>query len=571
MSFKGQKPVLVVVVLIVIGVLSILGTRTFAYEDPPPTRVASLAMDNGVNVRSPQEIEYLYKVLRDHTFLQSGGSAVILKSNTLQNNVPEPLTSQTWCYYWGSNQSNYTNIFAKDAVGTLVTERYMRNDSSYGWGQCIKTIFRNPLANGQTYSYSHSVRILNFYSPSGSIINAAWWMNPYFVQQYIADVRWPFNHEGVTANPTPDELHAAQALWYRTNLDGPFSVNIRVQLGSTMAVDPLSQGTPPFNGQDIPWEHRAYGYNTGNNIGEKGCYLVSANMAMNYYARVLGFTETKNPEELNNWLATLVNGRPRGFGLCSGSSYCLVDPSQIPNASRALFDSNGNLIQFRGTAVVGQNFEADFRENLQNNWLALLNVNNGGIFHFVLVTGITQVGGVTTLSINDPWDLRGSTTLLQQYNNQHLENVRWFSMGDESVRANYVSIQVNSPLHLLVLDQDMRMTGYDPLTGTSFSDIPESSYFSDYAPGAVISNAEEVKVFEARILDSTNYTVYAIGTGDGPYTLSFRSMTHEGNQVTREVRGYIEEGKVHTFELEYDPDEGLILANYENYLPLIIK
>lgn len=518
-------------------------------------------------------IDYVFLRLKDDKFLRSDGSAVIRMDNWIQNRGSTPMESHGWCFYWGSGV--YSNVFAEDAFGYMDVDYYENYSYEYGsWGLCVEATFEHSIQDYGDYWYSLGLVIDDHHSVENGVIDAGWRViSDSSIEHYIDRASWSHNQKGVVAIPEPDVLTDSYAIWERTMQQAPweFSVYLRVVLGDQMAVEPLSQGTWPYDGVDIPWENDPYGVGTGVNIGNWGCYLTSGTMAMNYFAQLLGFQGDIDPGDLNSWLQEPypVDPVPQGYAQgsdCPGSSYCLVHSATFDDASEELFDSTDELItpgDIERLVGVG-----GMRDNIQNGQLGILNVSNGGYGHFVLATGFTSIGGVDTVAINDPFERVGSTTLLEQYGNNHLGNVRWFSPGDQSVRPNYVTLYANCPVELLVTDEYGRRTGYDPRTGIRYGEIPSSAYVTQYWPGQPVQGTEGIKVLQIQAMDSSRYKVDVIGTDIGEYSLEYVAELANSAGNSQVVTGDIVAGEVDTYDILYDPDVGI---KFEVFLPLVIR
>lgn len=542
-------------------------------ENSPPYAVEVMATyaDGGTKTLDSKGFTNVFS----HVYLKSDGSAVRTLTSTMTNFSITPIESLTWCYYWGDS-AGYSDIYATDALGYLEVNADMNYSLTYlAWGMCVESVFRTPLVLGNFYTFTHSLEIGHHNTVSNGVIYASWNTTPSYTTAYTLDVRWPNNHEGVVADPLPDVLNSNQALWYRTNLDGTFSVNLEITLGDHMAVNPLSQGTKNaqglFTGDDYAWEDDPYGVNSGDTIGDSGCYLTTGAMAMNYFAGIYNSGASIDPGDLNTWLATprgnIPGNPPIGYASCGAGTYCLVDSSQFPAASQDLFDTLHPLV---GSSYLERILQLDdFRDNLANGELGILQVSNGGYNHYVLVTGITSEDdpSTPTLMINDPFENRGSTTLLAQYANNQSGIVRWLPYNDGSQLRSTLNVRVYSPLELLVVDQYGRRTGID-IDGIGYGEIPNSFYFSDYEPGVLMATAHPIKTFEiTNVYEDSTFSLVANGTGDGPFTMIVTGTTEAG-QTTRVIKGTITDGEVQTYTVQYDPDYGLTQIIY---LPMLMK
>ena len=154
--------------------------------------------------------------------------------------------------------------------------------------------------------------------------------------------------------------------------------------------------------------------------------------------------------------------------------------------------------------------------------------------HYVLATGELSVPNSTPISnflINDPGY---NQTTLAGYGNTY-KGIRPFSnipSGDPSALV----IQAFSPLQILVTDPLGHRVGQDPVTGTTYSEVPNGGCVTEQigdddnpAPNAA-PEPENLSCEFSQPLIGT-YTVQAIGTGSGPFTMDFISVDRAGNEL----------------------------------------
>jgi hypothetical protein len=572
---KRSKLVIVFFVVLVFAVFSPLASvnpleaqNRMLGDLPIIAEATPEIMQQGVGTLS-----YVFTGLNYGTFLRSDGSAVLYIDNWIRNDGSEPMDGHGWCFYWG--QDIYSNVFAKDAFGYMDVDYYEHYSDVYAqWGLCVEVSFHHTIQNGGDYWYALGITIDDHHTVENEVIDASWTVcSSSSIENYTEKVSWPYNHEGVVADPPPDILENSFAQWTRTNAEAPweFTVDLSITLGDQMAVDPLSQGTYPFDGQDVSWEDDDYGVNTGQTVGDWGCYLTSGTMAINYFAKILGIYDQIDPGDLNSWLATPGSpdsSVPRGYGHYREDPpgvYSLVNSFVFDEASEDLFDTTDILIRDGIPEDLGDIH--GMRDNLQNGELGILNVSNDGYGHFVLVTGYTTENSVETVTINDPYEDRGSTTLLSQYNNQH-GDVRWFSAGNQGARPNYVTLYANCPVELLVTDQYGRRTGYDPRTGQSYQEIPSSAYVTEYYPGDFIATSEGTKILQIESYEFSEYQVDIIGTGAGSYAIDYIAELASGETDRGIYVGTTVQGETDTLNLVYDPNVGF---RHYIFLPLVLR
>jgi hypothetical protein len=88
-----------------------------------------------------------------------------------------------------------------------------------------------------------------------------------------------------------------------------------------------------------------------------------------------------------------------------------------------------------------------------------------------------------------------------------------------------VTVSGNSPVNLLLSAPDGRRVGYDPATHAAVNDFGDSAQYS--GPGTEPQRID-IAADEASIGD---YTVTGVGTGAGPYTVSFSTTNFDGIEL----------------------------------------
>jgi hypothetical protein len=283
-----------------------------------------------------------------------------------------------------------------------------------------------------------------------------------------------------------------------------------------------------------------------NDIKRWGCYLTACANVVNYQANYQGIAFSTDPRVLNNWL----NGESDGY---FGDS---VNPAAVARYAR----QNRVQLYFQGRVDGRNDFVLD--SYLCNGNPVLLQVPRTGGTHFVTATGQTTVGTTDTYSINDP----GHSTVplfstLEGYGFNYL-GIRKFSSTATAPSALYIA--AHSPVELLVSNSDGKRTGFDPSTGTTLSEIPESSYgvesIEDDTDLTSGSTRPDVKIFEALNPGAGSYTVQVIGTGIGPYVLDFLGYDSNGTHKITTITGSTIPGSVTTFSVEYSSIPGAPFA-----------
>jgi hypothetical protein len=268
-----------------------------------------------------------------------------------------------------------------------------------------------------------------------------------------------------------------------------------------------------------PWACTAYN-NTAETIQALGCYLTSCAMLINYHAHG-AFSTT--PDLLNTWL----NSEPGGYSSSGG-----VNPYAVAKYARNV----GHISLYcQGRVDHADDFVVD--NYLCGNDPVVLKVLSPatGHPHFVLATGQTVVAGTDTFLINDPGY---QFTTLQGYNFIY-SGIRKFSSTFSPPTALYIT--GHSPIDLLITDPSGHRTGFDPTTGQTFNEIPNSSYGTDSIgddddlTSGFTTPAE--KVLDIPTPSSGNNTLRVFGTGNGPFHVDFIAYDSNGNASTQRVTG----------------------------------
>ncbi len=272
-------------------------------------------------------------------------------------------------------------------------------------------------------------------------------------------------------------------------------------------------------------------------IRNKGCYLTSTVMIINYHAAQQGSSFTTTPRDLNNFL----NNQPNGY-VGAGA----VNPTEVVNFAR----QNGVDLSYDGMVTFRDDFTLD--SYICSGNPVSLKVGNP---HFVVATGQTTVNGTPTYSINDPG--HSNRFDLSSYNLTYT-GIRLFSTKSTPPSALYVGI--DSPLEVLVIDPSGRRTGTDPVAGTTFQEIPSSGYdavslVEDFDPSE-FDPSPEVKTLEVLSPMDGTYFARATGTGSGPFTLDFIGYDVNGHSSSMTFTGMASPGVTTVYQVTYSSAPG---------------
>jgi hypothetical protein len=155
--------------------------------------------------------------------------------------------------------------------------------------------------------------------------------------------------------------------------------------------------------------------------------------------------------------------------------------------------------------------------------------------HFVLATGQTVVDETETFLINDP-GYQNST--LAGYGFTYT-GIRKFSSTPTPPHA--LLITGHSPIELLLIDSLGNQTGYDPTTGQTTNQIPNSGYgteaIADDDDPTSDDATPETRELDVPLASDGTFILKAFGTGTGPFTIDFTSYDSNGNPTFATVTG----------------------------------
>ncbi len=190
-----------------------------------------------------------------------------------------------------------------------------------------------------------------------------------------------------------------------------------------------------------------------NTVGRWGCNTTCNAMITNYFASTLNSNFQTDPGVLNSWLRN-----NEGYN----ESHYVIYPKVESYASN-------NNIPLKLTDILSPNNER-LDQHLCSGKPAMLKVLTQYGSHFVVATGKKKTSSGSTYVINDP--IWGDTTLQDHYDNSY----QTMYLYDLSSNRSSFEVTAHSPVHLLVTDPIGRKTGYDPVQGIVWNEIPDSSY-----------------------------------------------------------------------------------------------
>lgn len=281
-------------------------------------------------------------------------------------------------------------------------------------------------------------------------------------------------------------------------------------------------------------------------IGQKGCAMTAAAMVNNYHGAGIG--AYLGLRDMNTWLNN--NG---GFA----HNYDKHDFGNVVWASlsdyASLWGVNMKFLGKRGKS------DAELRQNICYYGPQVISVKRGG--HYVMAVGRQSTDPNSPWKIHDPSG--GRITNLRDAAGGAYGNTwtaaRYYSgePGAYPFPIYGIEWRIYSPAELVITDPQGRRTGYDPVSGKTYNEIPNSAYFEE---GIDNDETGEVNPHKVKVLsveggaEAGEYTMTVTGTGNGTYSMSIINKSLQGpiavnDSAIEDIP--INTGEVHNYAVNY--------------------
>jgi len=205
---------------------------------------------------------------------------------------------------------------------------------------------------------------------------------------------------------------------------------------------------------------------------------------------------------------------------------------------------------------------SDTLDNLLANGVPVIlqivdSAQKANVVHFIVITGkdvqhntyfINDPGDITPrtfadLSANPPaWVAKDNACVQCSWSSNYFIVLapigKTITPGDPNTAAA-LAIHTNDPVDFILTDPQGRRTGFDPITNTSYQDIPASAYSTTiYRDEQAFSFVEPpLKALDMANQMSGQYTLNVIGTGSGAFNIEVRTSDAAGNLVIQTYAG----------------------------------
>ncbi|HLP43339.1 MAG TPA: hypothetical protein VK465_17675 [Fibrobacteria bacterium] len=342
-------------------------------------------------------------------------------------------------------------------------------------------------------------------------------------------------------------------------------------------------GTANFQQGDPQWGSRLINNIAGKTMRSKGCAITSC-------AAMLNFLDIKDLNGNDITPGTLLDWLNANNGFSSGTSD--LDFLAIQNFTEASFNANGDPEQIRLTGLVGRERNVDSIEQTLTQRLPFpIRVRSRktvGGYHFVLARGVTKKihpnhpdSLVGTYLIEDPdnppqQSLLGyfrdgdSTETATNVPNRFVDARRFRFLTDPNVDRSWLELVLHSPAELLVIDPLGRRVGLDPVTSTSYDEVPNAIYelSDELADDEGSSDVEEALKRIAIVQpEEGEYRIQVIGTGAGSYQVTRRFSDSKAKNIFSgtTIFGTTFPGQIDTYTFSFEKGMDLVVPKLAGF------
>jgi len=276
-------------------------------------------------------------------------------------------------------------------------------------------------------------------------------------------------------------------------------------------------------------------------IARVGCHLtVIANLLRCYGA------QNVDPRELNNWL-----NNNNGYDSANGPN-----PQSIKGY--VPLGGAGPVMSF---VTAKEPSESDFLskidESLSKHWPVILQIkapaSASGIHYVVAIDVIESSPEKREYVIKDPYDSPNSLTRLDVSSNI-IKWANFYKPADGKIRSS-LTIKGHSPIAYVLMDENGRRLGYDPVLNQQYREIPNGSYiynppFWDPVKKNTSTNQGGGLDLEVPEASAGNYRLIVYGVGNGPYEIETFYNDEQNQTNTSTVNGTIQTGTTVIYDIQ---------------------
>lgn len=291
----------------------------------------------------------------------------------------------------------------------------------------------------------------------------------------------------------------------------------------------------------------------GNYISNCGCAITSSVMIARYHGFESDVDNSDvNPKNINDWLNNHSGYWPRGdLEWEKVPDYVNKDLFSFPRLRYA------GAVAFKDTNTLNSYLKRLIPDPVVLKVMVWSQKLNKDVPHFIVADGKLS----NTYTVKDPafyntkYLAQAKSFYVYNYNNDFKE-LRLYELDDISNPHGVDGISVNlaSPAELLITDPQGRKLGKDPVSGTSYNEIPDGSYYL----GGIGDPSDESMAFveESKFIWipeplNGNYDIKIIGTDSGQYHLYLDNKDTNGSSTINSFSGITQVGLISGYSLDY--------------------
>ncbi len=357
----------------------------------------------------------------------------------------------------------------------------------------------------------------------------------------------------VNSGNSPSEINTA---------NNSFTLPINVMRLCT--VEEVKGRSVPFKAQStLPWGIQKLGGSPAPNETMKnfGCAVTSTNMVFEFYGLTqvpsgnftsAGLTTTAiNPGTFNTALSSYLKDADYPNGRGFNNKYQIVWPGAAEVARDGFARSCQNAGGTKANCVAEASSKVSYIKPVSGfsdanrklvegqicdgNPVILELGKTNGKSHFVVATGTdVDEDGEKTFILNNPGTSEGGGQFLSALKAKY-PSIKGYRLYQSSADPSMLMIYSSMNTHFVVTDPDGRKTGFNPLTQTQYSEIPEASYYveSTSSPADDPSINQDLEIAQRHFSwtsGATNgdYSIELFGLSTGNYELEVRSFDAQG-------------------------------------------
>ena len=356
---------------------------------------------------------------------------------------------------------------------------------------------------------------------------------------YIEPKGFCSGHRYLSTNASHARIYEiAQGIWRIEWEDLPDDWPPDNDFDDLIVVIRLVGAYPDFKQDDGDWKEDIYDHNRlpEDTIERWGCALTAiANLLAYYGARDM------DPGSLNKWMK-----ENHGFDSRGGVYWASVSAYTPPESRVTVMEWEKNISRNDPT------FYEEIASYLRNGWPVILDYRmprSPSGRHFVVAVKQISEGGKAYYVVRDPSTASELTKI--EVTDQNIRRAIFYRPSDGIIRPDVI-VHGLSPIELLLIDNQGRRLGYDPLTGQELREIRHTDYAHNipfWDPHGKGKNIGENVALEIPNAAGGDYRLLVYGTGSGSYQVETYYRPNQTISTISVISGTTQAGMVTLYNM----------------------